>query len=80
NGNFSTFGPDNPIFVDPQDENNTAYWWPTYNISIAQNVERTSLPRTNSFEIDFSFMGVLIAFSIFSTVFALTRTIRRSKK
>ncbi len=80
NGNFSTFGPDNPIFVDPQDENNTAYWWPTYNISIAQNVERTSLPRTNSFEIDFSFMGVIIAFSILSTVYVITRTIRRRKK
>ena len=80
NGNFTTYGPEYPIFVDPQDENNTAYWWPTYNISIAVNVERTSLPRTNSFEIDYSFMGVLLAFSILSTVFVITRIIRRSKK
>ncbi|MHA1954509.1 MAG: hypothetical protein ACW96U_11250 [Candidatus Heimdallarchaeaceae archaeon] len=80
NGNFTTFGPENPIFVSPQDENNTALWWPTYNISIAVNVERTSLPRTNSFEIDYSLIGVLLAFSILSTVFVITRRIRRSKK
>lgn len=80
NGNFTTFGPENPIFIDPQDEYNAAYWWPKYNISIAQNVERTSLPRTNSFEIDFPFMGVLLAFSVFSMVFVFTRTIRRTKK
>jgi hypothetical protein len=80
NGNFTTFGPTNPIFVDPQDENNTALWWPTYNISIARNIERTSLPRTNSFEIDFSLMGVLIAFSVFSMVYALAKIRRRFKK
>jgi hypothetical protein len=80
NGNFTTFGPEYPIYVDPQDENNTALWWPTYNVSIAQNVERTSLPRTNSFEINFPFIGVLISISLFSTVFALTRFLRRSKR
>jgi len=80
NGNFSTFGPANPVYVDPQDENNTALWWPTYNISIAQNVERTSLPRTNSFEINFSFIGVLITFAVFSTIYAITRLSRRLRK
>ena len=80
NGNFTTFGPENPIYVDPQDENNTAYWWPTYNISIAQNIERTSLPRTNSFEISFSFIGVLIAFTVFATVYAILRISRRLRK
>ena len=80
NGNFSTFGSNNPIFVDPQDENNTAYWWPTYNITIAQNIERTSLPRTNSFEINFPFKSVLLTLSLFSTIFIISRYLRRSRK
>ena len=80
NGNFSTFGPTNPIFVDPQDENNTARWWPTYNIAIAQDIERTSLPRTHSFEISFSFIGILFGLVVFSAALVVIKFRRRVKK
>ena len=79
-GNFTTYGPTNPIFKNPQDVNNTDDWWPTYNISVAQNIERSSLPRTHSFEVNYSFVGVLSAFGVIFAVISIRLLSRRSKK
>ena len=84
NGNFTTFGPDNPIFTGPineTDPTDIAYpeedWWPQYNITVAQNVQRTSLPRTHSFQIDFPFTVVLASFALALVVVTSVRRNRR---
>ncbi|MHA1199686.1 MAG: hypothetical protein ACTSQF_10200 [Candidatus Heimdallarchaeaceae archaeon] len=81
NGNFTTFGPDNPIFVGPlHDPYPEDEWWPGYNITVAQNVDRTSRPRTHSLEVDFQFISILATIGITLTIFTLIKRIRRIKK
>jgi len=81
NGNFTTFGPTNPLFtgppgtVYPEDE-----WWPTYNITVAQNVSRTSRPRTHSIEVNFPFVSVLAAIGISLIILKFGKKVRRMKK
>ncbi len=84
NGNFTTFGPDNPIFTGPvnaTDPTNYAYpeedWWPQFNITVAQNVQRTSLPRTHSFQVDFPFTALIASFALAIMIFTSARRNRR---
>lgn len=81
NGNFTTFGPDNPLFVGPtQNPYDESEWWPQHNITVAQNVIRTSRPRTHSLEVDFQFISVISSLGIVLVMFALVNRIRRMKK
>ncbi|MCE7742352.1 MAG: hypothetical protein GOP50_07805 [Candidatus Heimdallarchaeota archaeon] len=81
NGNFTTYGPDNPIFVGPtHDPYPEDEWWPNFNITVAQNVDRTSRPRTHSLEVDFQFISVLATIGITLTIFTLIKRIRRIKR
>ena len=83
NGNFTTYGPTNPIFWGPG-ENTTdsrAYeagdYWPDYNLTIAQNVERSSLPRTHSMSVSFPFLFVASSFAVIVLLIAMKGKLRR---
>jgi hypothetical protein len=87
NGNFTTFGPDYPIFTGPVNETDPtdyAYpeedWWPQFNITVAQNVQRTSLPRTHSFQVEFPFTAVIASFALAIAIFAVIRRHRRKPR
>ncbi len=81
NGNFTTFGPDNPLFIGPpNDPYPEEEWWPTFNVTVAQNVDRTSRPRTHSLEVDFQFVSVLSAIGLTLIIFTLVKRMRRMKK
>ena len=81
NGNFSTFGVDNPLFIGPPHEPYPEeQWWPQYNVTIAQNVERTSLPRTHSLAVDYPFLSVISTFAIGLIIFFSTKKRRRNQK
>ncbi len=84
NGNFTTFGADNPIFTGPVNETdptNYAYpedqWWPQFNVTVAQNVERTSLPRTHSFQVNFPFTTIVASFALVLVIFTFVKKSRR---
>ena len=86
NGNFTTYGPTNPIFWGPG-ENTTdsrAYdsdeYWPDYNMTIAQNVERSSLPRTHSMSVSFPFLFVASSFAVIILLIAVKGKLRRKLK
>ncbi len=81
NGNFTTYGQDNPLFVGPpHDPYPEEEWWPQTNITVAQNVDRTSRPRTHSIEVDFQFMSVLTTLGLALMILTIVKRIRRIKK
>ena len=86
NGNFSTFGPTNPIFWGPGQNTSDprAYdydeYWPSYNLTIAQNVERSSLPRTHSMSVSFPFLFVASSFAVLVLLITLKRNVRRKQR
>ncbi len=86
NGNFTTFGPTKPIFWGPG-QNTTdprSYpadeHWPDYNLTIAQNVERSSLPRTHSMSVSFPFLFVTSSLAVIVFLLVVKRKIRRKQK
>ena len=86
NGNFTTFGPTNPIFwgagqntTDPRSYPEEEYW-PDYNLTIAQNVERSSLPRTHSFSVTFPFLFIASSFAVIVVLLAIKGKSRRKQK
>ena len=80
NGNFTTYGASQPLYTDPQEPENQDYWWPKYNVSIAQNFQRTSLPRTHSFQVSFPFLAAIASFGGLVVIIGLNQLIRRKKK
>ncbi len=80
NGNFTTYGPENPLPAFTNERNTTAYEWPFYNLTVAENVERSSLPRTHSFSVGFPFLSVIISFSTIIAIYTLVYTKRRRKR
>ena len=80
NGNFTTYGLESPLYRDPQDPDNEDLWWPDYNVTIAQNFQRSSLPRTHSFNVDFPFIASLSAFGAIILVLLVSHKIRRKKQ
>ncbi|MCK4972260.1 MAG: hypothetical protein KAS52_03010 [Candidatus Heimdallarchaeota archaeon] len=80
NGNFTTYGETMPLYTDPKEPENTAYWWPQYNVTIAQNFQRTSLPRTHSLKVAFPFLASIAAFGGIAVLLAINQTIRRKRK
>lgn len=87
NGNFTTFGADNPIFTGPVNETdptNYAYpedqWWPQFNVTVAQNVERTSLPRTHSLQVNFPFTTIVASFALVLVIFTIVKKNRRKTR
>ncbi len=84
NGNFTTFGADNPIFTGPVNETdptNYAYpedqWWPQFNVTVAQNVARTSRPRTHSLQVNFPFTTIVASFALVLVIFTFVKKSRR---
>ncbi|MHA1829727.1 MAG: hypothetical protein ACTSX6_13895 [Candidatus Heimdallarchaeaceae archaeon] len=77
NGNFTTYGVGSPLFVDPKDPENEAYWWPQYNLTIAQNVGRSSLPRSHDFKVSISFLSILSGIAV---LVLLTQTVKFSRR
>ncbi|UJG40657.1 MAG: hypothetical protein K9W45_12580 [Candidatus Heimdallarchaeum aukensis] len=72
-GQFTTYGKTNPIFEDPK----SSYTWPDYNVTVAQDIERSSLPREHSVRVPYSLTSTVLA------SFALTlflNVLKRSKK
>jgi len=80
NGNFTTYGPENPLPSFSTERNTTAYDWPDYNLTVAENVERSSLPRTHSFSVSFPFVSVIISFSTIIAVLTIINVKRRRKR
>ena len=81
NGNFTTFGADNPLFIGPpHDPFPEEQWWPQFNITIAQNVERTSLPGTHSLAVNYPFLSVISTFTIGLIIVFSAKRRRRNKK
>ncbi|MBY9001482.1 MAG: hypothetical protein KGD64_11235 [Candidatus Heimdallarchaeota archaeon] len=80
NGNLTTFGADNPMYTDPKEPENEDYWWPKYNMSIVQNFQRTSLPRTHSLSVAFPFVASLAAFGGIIVIIAVSQTTKRKNK
>ena len=87
NGNFTTFGADNPIFTGPVNETDPtdiAYpedqWWPQFNVTVAQNVERTSRPRTHSFQVNFPFTTIVASFALVFLIFTFVKKSRRKTR
>lgn len=80
NGNFTTYGPEKPLPTFSTERNTTAYEWPDYNLTIAENVERSSLPRTHSFSVSFPFLSVIITFSTIIAIHTILRIKRRRKR
>jgi hypothetical protein len=80
NGNFTTYGPENPLPNFATERNTTLYEWPDYNLTVAENVERSSLPRTHSFSVTFPFLSVIITFSTIIAIYTLVYTKRRIKR
>ena len=79
-GNFTTYGATAPLYTDPKEPDNSAYWWPQYNVTIAQNFQRTSLPRTHSLKVSFPFLASIAAFGSVVVLLAINQTIRRKRK
>ena len=79
NGNFTTYGPANPLPTFTNERNTTLYEWPDYNLTVAENVERSSLPRTHSFSVSYSFLSVIISFSTIVAIYTIIYTKRRRK-
>lgn len=79
-GNFTTYGATKPLYTDPQDPENPDYWWPQYNVTIAQNFLRTSLLRTHSLKVAFPFIASLAAFGGIVLLLAIVQTVRRKNK
>ena len=80
NGNFTSYGADAPLYKDPQEPENPDYWCPQYNVSIAQDFQRTSLPRTHSLSVAFPFLAIIAGFGSIIVLIAIKQTIRRKKK
>lgn len=80
NGNFTTYGATAPLYTDPKEPDNSAYWWPQYNVTIAQNFQRTSLLRTHSLKVSFPFLASIAAFGSVVVLLAINQTIRRKRK
>jgi len=79
-GNFTTYGAEAPLYTDPQEPENPDYWWPQYNVTIAQNFLRTSLPRTHSLKVAFPFLASIALFGGIIVILAINKTVRRIKK
>ena len=79
-GNFTTYGGESPLYTDPKDPDNTDYWWPQYNVTIAQNFQRTSLPRTHSLYVAFPFLASIAAIGGIAILVATNQIIRRKRK
>ncbi|MCG3224845.1 MAG: hypothetical protein H7647_10285 [Candidatus Heimdallarchaeota archaeon] len=79
-GNFTTYGALAPLYTDPQEPENPDYWWPQYNVTIAQNFLRTSLPRTHSLTVSFPFLASLAAFGGIVVLLAIVQNVRRKNK
>ncbi len=80
NGNFTTYGGDLPLYTDPQEPDNTDYWWPQYNVTIAQNFQRTSLPGTHSLGVAFPFLASVAAIGGIAILVTINLIIRRKRK
>ncbi|MEE9409989.1 MAG: hypothetical protein V3V41_03595 [Candidatus Heimdallarchaeota archaeon] len=86
NGNFTTYGPTNPIFWGPgqNTSDSRAYgqedYWPDYNLTVAQNIERSSLPRTHSFRVSFPFSITAAAFSAIVICLGFRKKVRRKNQ
>lgn len=80
NGNFTTYGPANPLPSFSTERNTTLYDWPYYNLTVAENVERSSLPRTHSFSVSFPFLSVIISFSTIIAIYTFIYTKRRRRR
>jgi hypothetical protein len=79
-GNFTTYGALAPLYTDPQEPENPDCWWPQYNVTIAQNYLRTSLPRTHSLTVSFPFLASLAAFGGIVVLLAIVQNGRRKNK
>ncbi len=80
NGNFTTFGATAPLYTDPKEPENQDYWWPKYNMTIAQNFQRTAVLRTHSLIVAFPFLASIAAFGGIVVLLAINQTIRRKRK
>jgi len=72
-GEFTTYGSDKPLFIDEK----SGLEWPFYNFSIAQDSYRSSLPRSHSFEVAFTFAPVLFAGIVFAVIVTFRKTYKR---
>ena len=80
-GNFTTYGAENPIFVGPVlDPYPQHQWWPQFNVTVAQNVERTSLPRTHTIGIDYPFLSAVVSVAIAITITVSVNRLRRKRQ
>ncbi len=79
-GNFTTYGGESPLYTDPQEPENTDYWWPQYNVTIAQNFKRLSLSRTHSLRVAFPFLASIAAVGGIAILIATNQVTRRKRK
>jgi len=75
-GSFHTYGLDDPLYVDEEND----YIWPDYNITVAKDVYRSSLPRTHSFKVAFPFLSFSFAIGTVAILITLFSNIRRRKR
>ncbi len=73
-GQFTTYGTNYPLYNNSK----THYIWPYYNITVAQDSFRSSLPRSYSVEVPFPFSIVIIA-SITVAIIMRKNNLRRQK-
>ncbi len=75
-GTFHTYGYEEPLYEDEE----IGYKWPDYNITIATDLYRSSLPRIHSFRVAFPFLSFSFALGTAAILITLFSNIRRRKR
>ncbi len=75
-GAFHTYGYEEPLYEDEE----VGYKWPDYNITVAKDLYRSSLPRTHSFKVAFPFLSFSFALGTAAILIKLFSSIRRRKR
>lgn len=75
-GLFHTYGYEEPLYEDEE----IGYKWPDYNITVAKDLYRSSLPRTHSVKVAFPFLSFSFAIGTAAILITLFSNIRRRKR
>ena len=75
-GSFHTYGLEEPLYENEE----TGYKWPDYNITVAKDSYRSSLPRTHSVKVSFSFLSFSFALGTAAILITQFSNIRRRKR
>lgn len=75
-GTFHTYGLEEPLYENEE----IGYKWPDYNITIATDLYRSSLPRTHLVKLSFSFLSFSFALGTAAILITLFSNIRRRKR